>query len=65
MLTYSYKDGNIYVSSLAPYNFECKYKNIATTYIAFNQDDALAIFLEALEDKRSVIYRLLKGGDSK
>jgi hypothetical protein len=31
--------------------------------IAFTEDDALQIFLEALEDKRSIVYRLLKGGE--
>jgi hypothetical protein len=63
MLTYSYKDSKIFINQLASYNYQCSYKHVSTTYIAFTEDDALQIFLEALEDKRSIVYRLLKGGE--
>ena len=63
MLNFIYKDSKIFVNQIASFNYQCSYKHVSTTYIAFTEDDALQIFLEALEDKRSIVYRLLKGGE--
>jgi hypothetical protein len=62
-LTYSYKDSNIFVKELAPYNFNVRYKNVSTTYISFTAEDALYIFIETLQRKGSDLYQLLKGGE--
>jgi hypothetical protein len=62
-LTFSYKDSNIFVNELAPYNFNVRYKNVSTTYISFTAEDALNIFIETLQRKGSDLYQLLKGGE--
>lgn len=64
MLSFNYKDGNIIVTELAPYNFNVRYKNVSTTYISFTPEDALQMFIETLQRKGSDIYQLLKGGDN-
>jgi hypothetical protein len=63
ILTFSYKDSNIFVNELAPYNFNVRYKNVSTTYISFTAEDALQIFIETLQRKGSDLYQLLKGGE--
>jgi hypothetical protein len=65
MLNFNYKDGNIIVNEISPENYSVTYKNVTATYMFLSQEDALQLFIEALKDKSSVIYRLLKGGDSK
>jgi hypothetical protein len=63
ILIFNYKDSNILVNELAPYNFNVRYKNVSTTYISFTAEDALQIFIETLQRKGSDLYQLLKGGE--
>jgi hypothetical protein len=54
---------DVVVRALGLNSYSCTYKHVATTYIAFNIDDAYDIFIEAINDKRSIVFRLLKGGN--
>jgi len=55
-------DTNVIVQALGLNSFQCSYKSVTTTYIAFTIDDAYDIFVEAINDKKSIIFKLLKGG---
>jgi hypothetical protein len=60
-----YGDTNILVESLGLNSYLCSYKHVKTTYIAFSILDAYDIFIEAINDKRSIVFQLLKGGDAR
>jgi len=65
ILEMPYGDTNILVESLGFNSYVCSYKHVSTTYIAFSILDAYDIFLEAINDKRSIVFQLLKGGDAR
>jgi hypothetical protein len=58
-------DTNVIVQALGLNSFQCSYKSVTTTYIAFSIDDAYDTFIEAINDKRSIVFQLLKGGDKR